>query len=82
MESRSGGMPFYFGLMRKPYPTPEQAQAKRTYVARGQNILAGKIDGLFETGTKRLRLDVQALIEAALEKRAINDGDKFSRIEK
>jgi hypothetical protein len=69
-------------LMRKPYPTPEKAAAKRAYVARGQHILSGAVPGLFERDTKVIRPEVRALIEAALDKRGANRVEEFSRAEK
>ena len=78
METRSGSVPIELGSRRKPYPTPEEAKAKRAYVARGQNIRAGTIDGLFERDTKKIRPDFRALIVAALEKRDANNVAEYS----
>lgn len=69
METRSVGVPIYLGLMRKPYPTPEEAKAKRAYVARGQQIKSSAAPGLSESDRKVIRTEGRALIEAALAKR-------------
>lgn len=82
METRSGGVPPHLGLKRKPYPSPEEAKAKRAYFARGQHILAGQIEGLFERDKKVIRAEVRALIEAALDKRAAKNGEEVSPTEK
>jgi hypothetical protein len=68
--------------MRKPYPTPEEAVAKRAYVARGQHILSGAVPGRFERDTKPIRPEVSALVEAVLDKRGANHVEDFARTEK
>lgn len=52
--------------MRKLRPTPEEADAKRAYAARGKRIRSGETPGLFEKDTKIIRPEVRALIDAAL----------------
>jgi hypothetical protein len=65
--------------MRKSYPTPEEAAAKRAYATRGQQILSGTVPGLFEKDRKVIRAEVRELIEAALKKRDANSGEELSR---
>jgi hypothetical protein len=52
--------------MRKLRPTPEEADAKRAYAARGKRIRSGETPGLFEKDTKIIRPEIRALIDAAL----------------
>jgi hypothetical protein len=56
--------------MRKPRPTPEEAEAKRAYLARGKRIRSGDTPGLLEKDTKIIRPEIRALIDAALARRS------------
>lgn len=62
----------YLAGMRKPRQTPEEAEAKRAYLTRGQRIRAGTVQGLFETGSKKVRPDIRELIDVAVEKKRLS----------
>lgn len=59
----------YLEWMRKPRQTPEEAEAKRAYAARGQRIRSGALPGLLESGGKIVRPEIRELIDAAIAKR-------------
>ncbi len=60
----------YLTLMgRKPYELTTASIAKR----RSYQIKAGAIPGLFEKGTRKLRPEIRALIDAAVAKKAAGD---------
>lgn len=49
--------------------TPEELAAKRSYQARCRLVRAGAIPGLLELGSRKIRPDIQALIDEAIAKR-------------
>jgi hypothetical protein len=77
----SGGAEPYIIRMYRQRQTPEEAAAKRAYLARGQRIRSGETPGLLTTDGKAIRPEIRELIDAALAKSgAVRPGaDKETR---
>jgi Ribonuclease G/E len=58
--------------------TPEVAQAKRAYQARGKLIQSGAMPGLLERESKVIRPEIRALIDKAVADRLVEEPDATS----
>jgi hypothetical protein len=62
-------------MRKKPYEDEATRLAKATRRFRSRQIREGVVQGLLEKGTRTIRPDIRALIDAALAERTRRDAD-------